>query len=86
LRSEAVPANLEISLDLPEVRIVKTEMSQHEIVISVESTREWGRSAHDAEMKPAIPGSMKGAVKRKNFPCSGSRNFSDRQPRGIKDN
>jgi len=36
-----VPANIEIPLDLPEVRIVKTEMGQREIVVSVESTREW---------------------------------------------
>lgn len=36
-----MPANLEIPLDLPEVRIVKTEMGKHEIVITVESTREW---------------------------------------------
>jgi transposase len=36
-----VPANIEIPLDLPEIRIVKTEMGQQEIVITVESTREW---------------------------------------------
>jgi transposase len=36
-----MPANIEIPLDLPEVRIVKTEMSEREIVITVESTREW---------------------------------------------
>jgi transposase len=36
-----VPANIEIHLDLPEIRILKTEMGKHEIVITVESTREW---------------------------------------------
>jgi transposase len=36
-----VPANIEIPLDLPEIRILKTEMGQREIVITVESTREW---------------------------------------------
>lgn len=36
-----MPANIEIPLDLPEIRILKTEMGQREIVISVESTREW---------------------------------------------
>jgi hypothetical protein len=35
-----VPTNIEIPLDLPEVCIVKTEMGQREIVITVESTRE----------------------------------------------
>lgn len=36
-----MPANIEIPLDLPGIRIVKTEMNQREIVITVESTREW---------------------------------------------
>jgi transposase len=36
-----VPANIEIPLDLPDIRILKTEMGQREIVITVESTREW---------------------------------------------
>lgn len=36
-----MPANIEIPLDLPEIRILKTEMGQREIVITVESTREW---------------------------------------------
>jgi transposase len=36
-----VPANIEIPLDLPEIRILKTEMAEREIVITVESTREW---------------------------------------------
>ena len=36
-----MPAHIEIPLDLPEVRIVKTESSEREIVITVESTREW---------------------------------------------
>jgi transposase len=36
-----VPANIEIPLDLPEIRILKTEIGQREIVITVESTREW---------------------------------------------
>jgi transposase len=36
-----VPANIEIPLDLPEIRILKTEMGQREIVITVESTRAW---------------------------------------------
>jgi transposase len=36
-----MPANIEIPLDLPEVRIVKTESSEQAIVITVESTREW---------------------------------------------
>jgi hypothetical protein len=35
LRSEVVPANIEIPLDLPEIRILKTEMDQREIVITV---------------------------------------------------
>jgi transposase len=38
---EAMPANIEIPLDLPEVRIIKSELSDREIVITVESTREW---------------------------------------------
>ena len=36
-----MPANIEIPLDLPEIRILKTEMGKREIVITVESTREW---------------------------------------------
>lgn len=36
-----MPANIEIPLDLPEIRILKTEMGHREIVITVESTREW---------------------------------------------
>jgi len=36
-----MPANIEIPLDLPEVRLVKTESSEQAIVITVESTREW---------------------------------------------
>lgn len=36
-----MPANIEIPLDLPEIRILKTELGQREIVITVESTREW---------------------------------------------
>jgi transposase len=38
---EAMPAKIEIPLDLPEVRILKTELGEREIVITVESTREW---------------------------------------------
>jgi len=33
--------NIEIPLDLPEVRVLKYEADQHQIVITVESTREW---------------------------------------------
>jgi transposase len=33
--------NLEIPLDLPEVRVLKYETDQRQIVISIESTREW---------------------------------------------
>ena len=33
--------NLEIPLDLPEVRILKTETDQRQIIITVESIREW---------------------------------------------
>jgi transposase len=36
-----MPANLEIPLDLPEIRILKSELSEREIVITVESTRAW---------------------------------------------
>ena len=36
-----MPAKIEIPLDLTEVRILKTELSEREIVITVESTREW---------------------------------------------
>ena len=36
-----MPAKIEIPLDLPEIRILNTEMSEREIVITVESTREW---------------------------------------------
>lgn len=36
-----MPANIEIPLDLPEVRILKSELSGQEIVITVESTRQW---------------------------------------------
>lgn len=36
-----MPANIEIPLDLPEIRILKTEFGKREIVITVESTREW---------------------------------------------
>jgi transposase len=36
-----MPANIEIPLDLPEIRILKTELDNREIVITVESTREW---------------------------------------------
>jgi hypothetical protein len=38
---DAMPAKIEIPLDLPEVRILNTELSGREIVITVESTREW---------------------------------------------
>jgi transposase len=40
-RIEALPANIEIPLDLPEIRIIKSELNESEIVITVESTREW---------------------------------------------
>src|ERR1051326_968416 len=40
-RSKAMPAMMEIPLDLPEIRILKTELSEREIIITVESTREW---------------------------------------------
>jgi transposase len=40
-RIEAMPANIEIPLDLPEVRIITSELNEREIVIRVESTREW---------------------------------------------
>ncbi|MCI0661623.1 MAG: ISL3 family transposase [Acidobacteria bacterium] len=36
-----MPANIEIPLDLPEVRIITSELNEREIVIRVESTREW---------------------------------------------
>jgi len=36
-----VPAKIEIPLDLPEIRILNNELSEREIVITVESTREW---------------------------------------------
>ena len=36
-----MPAKIEIPLDLPEIRILNTELSGREIVITVESTREW---------------------------------------------
>lgn len=38
---EAMPANIEIPLGLPEIRIIETEQSGREIVITIESTREW---------------------------------------------
>jgi transposase len=40
-RIEALPANIEIPLDLLEIRIIKSELNESEIVIAVESTREW---------------------------------------------
>ena len=40
-----MPAKIEIPLDLLEVRILKTELSEREIVITVESTREWALCA-----------------------------------------
>lgn len=36
-----MPAMIEIPLDLPEVRILKSELNEREIVITVQSTREW---------------------------------------------
>jgi hypothetical protein len=36
-----MPANIEILLDWPEVRISTSELNEREIVILVESTREW---------------------------------------------
>lgn len=36
-----MPVNIEIPLDLPEVRILKSETNGREIVITVESTRAW---------------------------------------------
>ncbi len=36
-----MPAKIEIPLDLPKIRILNTELSGREIVITVESTREW---------------------------------------------
>lgn len=36
-----MPANIEFPLDLPEVRILKSDLSGREIVITVESTRSW---------------------------------------------
>src|SRR5262245_48040978 len=36
-----MPAKIEIPLDLPEIRILNTELSGREIVITVESAREW---------------------------------------------
>lgn len=36
-----MPAMIEFPRDLPEVRILKSELSEREIVITVESTREW---------------------------------------------
>jgi transposase len=36
-----MPANIEIPLDVPEVRIITSELHEREIVIRVESTREW---------------------------------------------
>ena len=36
-----MPANIEFPLDLPEVRILKADLSKREIVITVESTRAW---------------------------------------------
>ena len=36
-----MPAKIEIPLDLPEIRILNTELSGREIVITVQSTREW---------------------------------------------
>jgi transposase len=38
---EAMPASIEIPLGLPEIRIIETEQSGREIVITIESTREW---------------------------------------------
>ncbi len=36
-----MPVNIEIPLDLPEVRILKSESSGREIILTVESTRSW---------------------------------------------
>jgi transposase len=36
-----MPVNIEFPLDLPEVRILKSDLSGREIVITVESTRSW---------------------------------------------
>lgn len=36
-----MPPMIEFPLDLPEVRILQTEQAQREIIITVESTREW---------------------------------------------
>src|SRR4030095_8591142 len=41
MEEKAMPPIMEIPLDLPEIRIVKTEISEREIVITVEITREW---------------------------------------------
>lgn len=44
---------IEFPLDLPEVRVLKTEMVGREIIIAVESTRDWaicsacGRKTHE---------------------------------------
>jgi Transposase len=36
-----MPPIMEIPLDLPEIRILRTELSERESVITVQSTREW---------------------------------------------
>ena len=36
-----MPANIEIPLDLPEIRILQSETKGREIIVRVESTREW---------------------------------------------
>jgi transposase len=36
-----MPPMMEIPLDLPEIRILRTQLSEREIIITVQSTREW---------------------------------------------
>jgi transposase len=40
-----MPAKSEIPLDLPEIRLLNTELGEREIVITVESTRAWANCA-----------------------------------------
>jgi transposase len=41
-----MPSMIEFPLDLPEVRVLKTELVGREIIITVESTRDWARCSH----------------------------------------
>src|SRR5437867_149833 len=78
-----MPPLIEFPLDLPEVRILHTDLSEREIIIRVESTREWATCHQCGQEIREFHGHGE-LLRLRHLPILGRRVFIELRPRRFR--